>query len=310
MTSTIINILNKNSENEINFLINKAREISDKITLILIGENVENLCILPTEKVLLLKVKLLNQSTILQVANEVSKYINKDDIVLLNADDKTNQLANLIASNSDRNILINAININKINNRINCTKQIYSNNLNAIYNITNNQIVTIYYKKGNCLNKGNISLLAKYDVYNVNIDIKNPFVLLETIKKQENKLKDAKIVVLIGKGVRAEDIPLAKKFASHIGAEIGATRPVTYLGLMPLDSMIGSSNISVTPDILITLGVSGSAPLITGIKNSKKIISINKDKLAMIFNYSDVGIIADTRDFLIEINNRFEVEND
>lgn len=310
MNSVIINILNKNSEKEINFLLQTANNLGFTSTLILVGENPPKINILPVKKTVFIQVESYDSINKKDITNKINEFINNEEIILFCANDTSNELANLLAIKLDKNILLNGYDIQFSNNKFIATKQIYSNNLYAEYDISNGIVLSLQYNNKTKIIRNNLVNLTEYDVYNSILADKQPFTLIATIPKEINKLKDASTVVLIGKGVRSDDIEKAKKLAKYLNAEVGATRPVTYLGLMPLSKMIGSSNISVSPNVLITLGVSGSAPLLTGIKNSKKIISVNKDKSAMIFNHSNIGIIADTNTFLTEYINKIEGNND
>ncbi len=57
--------------------------------------------------------------------------------------------------------------------------------------------------------------------------------------------------------------------------------------------MIGASGKSVSPKLLITVGTSGANHYVSGIMKAQKVLAINKDPNAAIFNVCDVGIIAD-----------------
>ena len=300
MNSVIINVLNEKSENEINYLIDLSNKIGCKTSLILIGQMSFKLRILPLEKVTYIPIKNIYSANKRILIDAISKHVSSNDLVLFCANDLSNELANLLACKLNYNILTNAINVANNGNELIITKQIYSNNLFANYQTNSNTIISIYYNSIFKLDIEKLVLLTDYYVYNINLEDKPRFKLIDSIYKDTNKLANADIVILVGKGVRKEDLSKVQQLATYLDAEVGATRPVTYLGLLPLSKMVGSSNISINPKVLITLGVSGSAPLLTGIKNSKKIISINKDKSAMIFAHSDIGIIADTKDFLNE----------
>lgn len=114
-----------------------------------------------------------------------------------------------------------------------------------------------------------------------------------------DSLSEAKIIVGVGKGIRKkENIPQMKKFAESIGASIGATRACVDAGWFEYSKQIGLTGTNISPDIYIACGISGSIQHMTGILNAKKIIAINKDKNAPIFNYADIGITEDIFDVL------------
>ena len=108
-------------------------------------------------------------------------------------------------------------------------------------------------------------------------------------------ITQAKIIVTGGRGVKDGDkykeviIPLAEK----LGGEFGATRPVVDSGWTDPARQVGQSGKTVTPDLYIAAGVSGSIQHVAGMKGSQCIVAINKDPEAPIFNLATYGIVAD-----------------
>ncbi len=108
-------------------------------------------------------------------------------------------------------------------------------------------------------------------------------------------ISQAKIIVTGGRGVKDGDkykeviIPLAEK----LGGEYGATRPVVDSGWIEPARQVGQSGKTVTPDLYIAAGVSGSIQHIAGMKGSQCIVAINKDPEAPIFNIATYGIVGD-----------------
>jgi len=113
---------------------------------------------------------------------------------------------------------------------------------------------------------------------------------LESIEEMaKDPIKSARIVIGVGRGVKSSLIPAVEQFAKTIGAEVGCTRPVSDIGLLPEERMIGETGLDISPDIYIALGISGALQHMTAI-NAKYIIAVNNDPDAPIFSRSKISI--------------------
>ncbi|MFP3290559.1 MAG: electron transfer flavoprotein subunit alpha/FixB family protein [Nitrososphaeria archaeon] len=105
----------------------------------------------------------------------------------------------------------------------------------------------------------------------------------------------AQIIVSVGRGIGKKDgIELAKQLAQKLGGELAGSRPIcSDLHWLEEDRQVGLSGKKVRPKIYIALGISGQIQHIVGMRDSKIVIAINKDKNAPIFNEADYGIVGD-----------------
>jgi electron transfer flavoprotein alpha subunit len=114
------------------------------------------------------------------------------------------------------------------------------------------------------------------------------------------RVTDASVIVSFGRGVRKkEDMILIEKLAESIGGAVGCSRPISEdLGWLPEEQYIGLSGQKVNPRLYVACGISGQIQHLTGIRNSKVIVSINNDPKAPIFEFSDYGVVADLYEIL------------
>lgn len=107
-------------------------------------------------------------------------------------------------------------------------------------------------------------------------------------------LAGAERIVTAGRGVGgADEISVAAGLASALGAELGASRPVVDNGWLPREHQVGSSGHTVTPNLYVALGVSGSIQHLMGMSGSRVIVAVNKDPEAPIFSVAHYGIVGD-----------------
>ncbi|MCE5333711.1 MAG: electron transfer flavoprotein subunit alpha/FixB family protein [Desulfobacteraceae bacterium] len=106
---------------------------------------------------------------------------------------------------------------------------------------------------------------------------------------------EAKIIVCVGRGFeKKEDISLARDLARVLNGEVGCSRPVAEeLQWLPEEVYLGISGKKVKPVLYVGLGVSGQVQHITGIRDSKVILAVNRDENAPIFEAADFGIVGD-----------------
>ena len=125
--------------------------------------------------------------------------------------------------------------------------------------------------------------------------------LVETVKQKSEgvRLEDAGVVVGGGRGLGgSEPFAMLEELAQILGGAVGASRAVCDAGWLDHSYQVGLTGRTITPDLYITVGISGASQHMAGCSGAKHIVAINRDADANIFKAAGFGVVGDWKNVL------------
>jgi len=123
-------------------------------------------------------------------------------------------------------------------------------------------------------------------------------LVLQIVKREMQppccNLTSASIIVAGGAGMGSkENFQLIHELAQTLGGEVGASRAAVDAGFIAAEHQVGQTGVTVRPRLYIACGISGTVQHRAGMDQSSKIIAINSDPAAPIFQIAHYKIVGD-----------------
>ena len=107
-------------------------------------------------------------------------------------------------------------------------------------------------------------------------------------------IAEAERLIVLGRGIGSKkNLPLMRRLAELLDAEIGCTRPLVEAGWLEYPHQVGQTGVAVAPKLLVSIGVSGAIQHLAGIGGAETVVAINEDPEAPIFGAARYGAVGD-----------------
>ena len=288
-------------------LLNNLNVSNEEITVGILGDNLQAkdaiLKQIPCSKIVAhsdIDTKNLNPNILSKLASSIVEDLKPNKILI----SKTNlgqDLAPRLAFKFGWGLVNDCLDIEKNeNNDWTGIRPVFGGNFISKINIkTSTEIYCVRPKVFDSLTDKTISPEIEYIQFTDDLETKTK--VLERINEQSEgiRLEDADIVIAGGRGLGGpEPFETLDEIAGLLNAAVGASRAVCDAGWMDHSYQIGLTGKDISPNLYLTVAISGASQHMAGCSNSKHIVSIDKNVEANIFNDAEFGAIGDWKNIL------------
>ncbi len=139
--------------------------------------------------------------------------------------------------------------------------------------------------------------LVTAEVLSFQTNIAEASLRVEAVKKDAGgaiDLAEAPIIIAGGRGMQnGDNYRILYECAQILGAAVGASRVAVDAGWVPHSLQVGQTGTTVSPNLYIACGISGSVQHFAGMKTAQVVVAINTDSQAAMMQHCDYGIAGD-----------------
>lgn len=210
------------------------------------------------------------------------------------------ELAPAVAARLGAPAMTNCVNVELRDGSLVVTRPLFDGTMHAQILLEETGPAVVALQKGMTPCTRNCGKTAPVESFEVDLQgVSSRSRLLEVIEEPVTgiDISKADIIVSVGRGIGdKEKILIIQELADALGGVMACSRPVVDVGWLPRDRQVGASGKSVAPKVYVACGISGASQHLSGMSESRRIIAINKDPNAPIFQVAHYGIVGDLFD--------------
>ncbi len=121
-------------------------------------------------------------------------------------------------------------------------------------------------------------------------------------------LSEARRIIAGGAGLGGpEAFELLERIAKALSASLGATRLAADLGWVDQARYIGTTGVTVDPDLYVAIGISGAVQHLTGLGDPRHVVAANLDASCPMMSRAELALVCDVGELLAALAARLEV---
>ncbi|MFH1974852.1 MAG: electron transfer flavoprotein subunit alpha/FixB family protein [Pseudomonadota bacterium] len=311
-------------------LLSEGRKLADKIkgefAAIAFGSNVrkliensiEELSLYGLDKIYIVEddaLKEFDSKVYADIFSELVKIYNPQ-VVLCSATSLGNELACRVAAKLKTGLVTDCTLLETdTKGQLKATKPIHEDKLTGIYTFSSKFPQMATFRPG-LIDPDPAKESVKPEIVQPEIEISTNVFSAKFIEffKGDPKtidLGEADVIVAGGKGLDSKDgVTILEQLAYLIRGSTAGSRVAVDKGWLPLERQIGQTGKRVSPQLFVAMGISGAIQFQMGMKDSKKVISINTQKNAPIFKISDLKVVGDLHQIVPEAIKQIKALNE